>query len=75
MVQYIHGGGRNMAVRPMTEARAAAIARYDEKTYKDVNIKLRLEEDADILGDIQEAKKAGLTLREWLRGLYEGQKK
>lgn len=55
-----------------TKAKAEAIARYDAKTYKKIMIALRLEDDADIIASIEEAKEHGYTLRQWLRQLYEG---
>lgn len=58
--------------RPYTEARQAANARYDAKTYKKINIALRMEEDADLIKSLEEAQKRGMTTREWLRDLYEG---
>lgn len=61
-----------MGVREYNEARASANARYDAKTYKKVQIALRLDEDADILESMEEAKEHGYTLRQWLRQLYEG---
>ena len=60
-----------MGKRPYNEARAAANARYDAKTYAKINIALRMEDDADIIQSIEEAKKKGATLREWLRELYD----
>ncbi len=61
-----------MAKREYTPARAEANARYDEKTYKQINFRLRKDEDADIIESIEEAKQNGLTGREWLRELFEG---
>lgn len=61
-----------MGKREYNEARANANARYDAKTYKKVQIALRLEDDADIIKDMEEAKAHGYSLREWLRQLYEG---
>lgn len=52
-------------------AEAEAIARYQAKTYKKINIALRLEDDADILRSIEEAKAKGMSLREWVRELYD----
>ena len=60
-----------MGIRPYNEARAEANARYHDKTYHQVAIKLRKEDDADILQDIEEAKAKGITLREWVRELYD----
>lgn len=75
MVQYSHGGGRKMAVRQRTEARAAAAARYDAKTYKQIAIKFRIDDDGDLLKSLEAAQKRGLSNREWVRELFEGQKK
>ena len=55
-----------------TQAQREATARYDAKTYKKILIALRIEEDADIIESLEEAKKQGLSNREWLRELYEG---
>lgn len=60
--------------RPYTEARQAANARYDAKTYKKINIALRIEEDADLIESLEKAQKEGATCREWLRELFENQK-
>lgn len=59
-------------VQPYTEAKANANKRYDDKTYKRIMIKLRIEEDADIIESFMESKDHGYTSREWLRQLYEG---
>lgn len=75
MVQYIHGGGRKMGVRPYTEGRAEANARYDAKTYKQIAIKFRIDDDQDLLASLAAAQKRGLSNREWVRELFEGQKK
>ncbi len=55
-----------------TTARAEANARYDAKTYKTFLFKLRVDDDADIIASIEEAKEHGINKREWLRGLFEG---
>lgn len=60
--------------RQYTAARQAANARYDAKTYKKINIALRIEEDADLIESLEQAQAAGLSCREWLRDLYEGNK-
>lgn len=57
-----------------SEAQRAAVARYDAKTYKKVNIALRIEDDADIIESMEKAKESGLSLREWLREIYEASK-
>ncbi len=56
--------------RPYTEKRAASNKRYDAKTYKRINFSLRLEDDADIIEDIEAAQREGLSLRQWLRYLW-----
>ena len=43
--------------------------RYDAKTYKRLTIKVRLEEDSDLIASYEEAQKNGITGREWLRTL------
>lgn len=54
-----------------TDARRAANARYDEKTYKKILFSLRKEEDADIIESLQQAKRKGVSNREWLRELFD----
>ena len=63
-----------MGKRPYNEARAEANARYHEKTYRQIAVKLRKEDDADILKSIDEAKAKGISLREWVKELFENQK-
>lgn len=58
----------------VSQAKRDANARYDEKTYVQVNARLRKDEDADIIASIEEAKNNGQTLREWLRDLFDNQK-
>lgn len=59
----------------VTEAKARAIAKYDEKTYKKMLFRLRVEEDAEIIKAIQEAQEQGINKREWLHELfYNGNK-
>jgi hypothetical protein len=57
--------------REYTTSRAEANARYDAKTYTQVNIRLRKEDDSDIIKSLEEAKNKGLNNREWLRELFE----
>ena len=54
-----------------SQAKLDAVTRYEEKTYKRVFVALRLDEDADILESLQEAKEHGYTGREWVRQLFE----
>lgn len=63
-----------MRSEKITEARRAANDRYDAKTYKNILFRLRIEDDADIIRDIESAKLEGLSLREWLRNLYDSVK-
>ena len=58
----------------LTPAHAESNARYDAKTYKTMLFKLRLEDDADIIEAIQEAQEHGISKREWLRSLFDGNK-
>lgn len=44
--------------------------RYDAKTYKSINFRLRLEDDAEILKSIEDAQTQGLKNREWLRQIF-----
>ena len=57
-----------------TQAKQEANARYDSKTYKVYAFRLRIEDDADIIKDIDEAKENGVSYREWLRNFFEGKK-
>lgn len=59
-----------MQSEKVTAAQRAAADRYDSKTFKNVLFRLRLQEDADIIKDIEAAKAEGLSLREWLRKIY-----
>lgn len=54
-----------------TEAQRDAVARYQAKTYRNTLLKLRVEEDADIIASMDAAKEKGITHREWLRELFE----
>lgn len=44
--------------------------RYDAKTYKSINFRLRLKDDAEILKSIEDAQTQGLKNREWLRQIF-----
>lgn len=58
-----------MGVRVNNEARKAATSKYDAKTYKKLTIKVRIEDDADLIASYEKAQKNGITGREWLRTL------
>ena len=60
-----------MGVRPYTDKRAEANKRYDDKTYKRVTFKLRIDDDADLIEAWKTAQDKGLSNREWLRLLIE----
>ena len=51
-----------------------ATRRYAAKTYKQITIILRKEEDADIIEDREKARRDGVKNREWLREMYEAKK-
>lgn len=55
----------------VTEAQRAAADKFDAKTYKKILFTLRIKEDADILEDIEAAQAEGISLRGWLRNLFE----
>lgn len=55
----------------LTPARSEANARYDSRIYKNFLFKLRIDDDADIIGSIQTAQAQGINKREWLRELFE----
>lgn len=48
-----------------------AIDRYNERTYHLIAIKLRKEDDEDIIKDFLDAKERGIKSRDWLRTMYE----
>lgn len=54
-----------------SEAKARANAAYDRKTYKSINIKLRLEDDVDLIASYEAARQNGIKSRDWLRSLKE----
>lgn len=60
--------------RTYTAAKAEANARFNAKTYKQVNFRLRKDTDIDIIESIEAAQKKGINNREWLRELFEGKK-
>ena len=44
-----------MAKNNHSESQRAAVARYDAKTYKKINIALRIEDDAEVIASWQDA--------------------
>ena len=69
MVKSMPKEANKMAV---SESKRAANDRYDSKTYVQFNVRLRIEDDADIIKSISAAHGAGLNNREWLRETFEG---
>ena len=62
---------KQMRSEKVSEAHRRGNDKYDAKTYKKIFLILRLQDDADIIKDIEEAQGAGLSLRVWLRGIYD----
>lgn len=60
-----------MGKREYNAARAEANARYNAKTYKQINFRLRLEDDADILQSLEQSQSEGISNREWLRKIFD----
>lgn len=60
-----------MGKREYNAARAEANAKYNAKTYKQINFRLRLEDDADILQSLEQARSEGISNREWLRKIFD----
>ena len=54
-----------------SEAHHKAINKYRNKTYKTYNLVLRNEEDSDLIQAIEAAKSNKVTIRQWLRSVYE----
>lgn len=63
-----------MGKRKYTTAKAEANARFNAKTYKQINFRLRKDVDIDIIESIEAAQKKGINNRQWLRELFEGKK-
>ena len=55
-----------------TEAQARASEAYEARTFKKILFKFRLDEDADILRDYEDALENGIKKTEWFRGFYDG---
>ena len=59
----------------VAKSKRTAIDKYDAKTYRKVLFRLRIEDDAEIIEDMDEAFSRGLNRREWLRKVFEVYKK
>lgn len=56
--------------RKYTEARARATKKYNDKTYHTYLLRLRNVEDAEIISAIEQAKKDGIPIRQWLSSVF-----
>lgn len=61
-----------MAYQDHKESTRRANDKYDAKTYKRMMLRLRNDEDSDIIESLREAQANGKTNREWLREVFEG---
>ena len=66
---------KQMRSERVSEAQRVAADKYDARTYKKILFSLRLQDDADILKDIKAAQSEGVSLRGWLRDLFDKAKK
>ena len=55
-----------------TEAQARATKAYEERTYKSVLFRFRLDEDADIIEDYDLAVSHGIRKIDWFRAMFDG---
>ena len=55
----------------VAKSKREAIDRYDAKTYRKVLIRLRIEDDAEIIKDMDDAFNRGINRREWLKNVFE----
>lgn len=54
----------------VSKKKVASNQRYTDKTYKLINVKLRLVDDAEIIKSLEEAQAKGQTYRDWIREIY-----
>jgi len=59
----------------VSKAKLDATRRYEQKTYKMMQFRLRYDDDEDIIKDIEQAHEHGISYRDWLRQLYEDAKR
>ena len=52
------------------ESRQRAIMKYDAKTYRKINVALRIDEDADVIESMDYARDNGIPLRVWLSDIF-----
>lgn len=53
-------------------AQLQANERFKGKTYRCILFEMRLQEDADIIASLEDAKQHGVKKMEWMRSIYEG---
>lgn len=58
----------------VTEAQKRAYIKYAKEKQTQIGVKLRLDEDADIIRNLEKAKKYGYSSNEWLQALYRGER-
>ena len=67
--------GAIKAVKKKYQSTIDATRRYDERIYSLIAIRLRKDEDADIIASWEEAHESGIKNREWLREMFEALKR
>lgn len=55
----------------ISDAKRAATDRYDAKTYYKVMFRLRKEDDAEMIKDMENAFNNGMKRREWLKMVFD----
>lgn len=60
-----------MRSEKVSESHRLGNDRYDAKTYKRIQFALRIHDDADIIKSIEAAQSEGVSLRGWLRELFD----
>lgn len=56
----------------VSEAKRKANNKYDKKTYERITVRLRVDDDADLIESFEKARAEGKAGRDWLRELKEG---
>ena len=52
------------------ESQQRAREKYDAKTYRKINVALRLDEDAEVIESMDYARDNGIPLRQWLSDIF-----
>lgn len=58
----------------VAKSKRTAIDKYDAKTYRRVTFKLRKDDDAEVIADMDEAFERGESRRTWLNKVFNGYK-